>query len=165
MTMLVSSAPATFSTLLGLLQTAGAAQSPAVPVFSFALNQYEPAAYVLLQGIANQRMVPSRSDYGHTESFSITGIATVFSGDATPDDPTATTDVMTATYDLYNNVVMGPVVDNRFTLAPGSPGLPWSVTPGKSQYDGSPGSIAGEQGGFCGVITFSVDFKAIIYPS
>lgn len=163
---LVSSVPATFSSLLSLIQEAGDTQSPAVPVFGFALAQAEPASYVLLNGVENHNYMPETlGNFGQQETYDITGIASVFSGSASPDDPTVTTDVMTETYALFEAVVMAPVVTNRLTIAPGGIGQPWRVLPGPVRYSSGPGIVGGGTGGWAGLIEFTFHFAAQIFPS
>lgn len=164
---LISSAPGIFQALNTLCVAAGAAQSPTVPVYAFALTQQEPASYVLLQGIENHTFEwGSIGPFAQKEHYDITGQATVFSGSATPDDATIVTDILNQTYSLFQSVVMTPVMSNRTQPLLGTTGpSPYLMLPGSARYSAGPGSIGGGAGGWGGVIEFSFHFDAYLTPA
>lgn len=155
--------------MLSLLQTAGAAQATPVDVFAFALDQDEPAQYVILDSIENHRWeIESIGSFSNKEHFDIVGRATVFNGGMLDDDVTVTTDVMNSTYSLFQNVVMIPVMSNRSMPILGYSGAgngPYQMLPGYSRYVAGPGQIGAGQGGWVGVIEFSYHFDAYVTPA
>jgi hypothetical protein len=165
---LVLSAPGIFQALYNLINEAAAGLNPSVPAFPFALNQAEPPAYVLVRSIENHRIKwVGIGLFQQEETYDITGIATVFSGSATPDDLTVTTDVMDQTFSLFQSAVMTPVMTNRQTtplLGTTGPSPNW-VLPGFASYSAAPAEIGGAPGGWAGVIEWSFSFSALLTPA
>lgn len=163
----VSSAPGIYIAMLGLLQDAGAAQSPPVQVFPFELGQYEPGSYITVHAIENHVWEMETISYSGKEHYDISGIATVFTGEGVADSPTVGTDILTATYDLFNTVVMTTLITNRNEPTFGTTGpSPYQPIPGFTRYTAGPGRTKdGQPWGWMGVIDWSWHFDAYIVPA
>lgn len=163
----VSSAPGIYVALLGLIQEAGAAQFPAVDVEAFALGQYEPGDYVEVLQIENHVWEMETISYSGKEHYDIAGIATHFTGTGIKDSATVGTDVLSATYDLFNTIVMSTLITNRNEPTFGTTGpSPYQAIPGFTRYTGGQGmNKAGQPWGFMGVIEWSWHFDAYIVPA
>lgn len=163
---LTSTQQEAFDTLLSLLQTAGAAQNPAVEVFDSELVQYEPATYVMLTGLENHHFDwAALGQFPFYETYDITGIATVFQGDVDPKG------VRDATFSLYENVVQTTVVansgswatQNGYVLSPSlmTAGL-YMIVPTYVRYSSGPAEMASGESGYSGTIEFAYTLKARI---
>jgi hypothetical protein len=163
MSNLTSSVPGAFNAFYNLLVTAGQTQSPQVPVFHTELVGDIPLSYVVLTGVENHEFeFAALGSYAQYETYEIVGEAVVFQGG------TDTVGVLTATWSLYQNVVMSTVVANR-----GQPGgnqilgstAPTSLeilVPSYARYSGQPGNLAGGLAGVLGTVQFSYYVKARI---
>jgi hypothetical protein len=163
---LVSSAPGIYTAFLGLAQTAGAVQTPAVAVFAFELGQYEPGSYLTVHAIENHEWSPETiGTFSQTEGYDIVGCATVFSGDSPNTNPSVATTVLSQTYSLFQACVMTPVMSNRTMPILGTTGpSPYQMLPGFARYTGGLGNIGGSPAGWAGVLEFSFHFDAYISP-
>lgn len=165
---LLSSAPAAYSALLGLVQTAAAALSPPVAVIQFELEEYVPGSYVLLTGIENHRFEwEALGSFLQKETYSLSGRCSVYVGDS-PNSPSSTvpTDVMTATYTLFQAAVMTPVITNHGVpiLGVDSVPAPYMLLPEFARYNSGPGFLRGGQAGWYGEIAWSYSLSALTGP-
>lgn len=166
MATLVSTAPAAFSALYSLVKAAGQNQTPQVPVFATAINQYEPNAYVVVGEIADHIFAPETiGSFSHEEHYDITGTVSVFSGSATPDDPSVVTDVLNQVYDTFNAVVMETVMSNREMPILGASPHIFLMTPRSLHYEAGPATVSGGQAGWAGVLSWAFHFDAYITPA
>ena len=167
MTNLESSVPGAFNAMYGLLATAGALQTPAVPVFHSEILQYEPSTgCVLLQGVEQHRFEwASLGPFDFYETYDICGHAEYFQSG---EDPVAMAEaVLNQTWAIYQAVVMSTVVVNR-----GQPGgqvlgsaAPLSlevIIPADANYAAQPASVGGSADGLLGVVEFRFSVKARI---
>lgn len=162
---LVSTAPGIFIALLGLVQTAGAAQNPAVSVFAFELGQYQPATYVTIHAIENHHWEWAYIDtFTQYEEYDVVGCASVYSGDSPFTTPSVASTVMTQTYNLFQACVMTPVMSNRTIPVLGGPANVIEMTPNDSGYTAGLGDVGGSQTGWAGEIPFSFHFRANVTP-
>lgn len=163
---LVSSVPGIYQAMLSLLQTAAAAQNPPIQVFPFEIGSYEPGSYVTLHAIENHTFEAAYiGTFGQYEHYDICGCASVFTGD-TVTSGTVATDILTQTYNLFQAVVMTPVMSNRTipifqTTGPS----PYEMLPESAQYRGEAGEIGGNPAGWAGTIDFRYHFDAIVTPA
>jgi hypothetical protein len=162
---LVSTAPAVYEALLGLVQTAAAAQNPPVIVFPFSPGQYEPGSYVTITAIENQTWDWAYlGTFTQREEFDICGCATVFSGDSVSLGSTVVTDVLNQTYSLFQALVMTPAMSNRTIPILGGPSNVIEMTPNYSRYTAGPGEIGGSPGGWFGMVEWAFHFCANVTP-
>lgn len=163
---LVSSAPGIYQALLALIRTAAAAQNPPISVFPFESGPSEPGSYVSLHAIENHHWewayIGSFTQYEH---YDIVGVATVFTGNSVING-TVATDIMTQTYNLFQTVVMTPVMSNRNepifqTTGP----TPYLMLPERAQYNGEPGIVDGQPAGWVGTVEFCYHFDATNTPA
>ena len=163
---LVSTAPAVYTALLGLVQTAAAAQNPAPAVFAFELGQYEPGSYVTVHAIENQRWDPETiGSFSQIEEYEVCGCATVFSGDSPATNPSVASTVLNATYSLFQSCVMTPAMSNRTMPILGGPPNVTRMLPAFTRYTGAPGNIGGAQGGWVGIVEWAFSFQAYVTPA
>jgi hypothetical protein len=164
---LTSSAPATYAALAGLLTTACGTQATPVNFFDFEILEYQPGAYIMLTEINGHEFSWEAMNYEFIETYHILGLCRFLTGSV---GPQATEAVLSGTYNLFTNIVMKTVVNNRG--APGVPVLgvtsypsPYEIRPDYAQYKGTPASFGAGQGGFQGVIDFSFQLKALVAPN
>jgi hypothetical protein len=162
---LVSTAPGVYTALLGLVQTAAAAQTPAVASFAFELGSYEPGSYVNVHAIENQNWDWAYlGTFTQYEEFDITGCATVYSGDSPFTNPSVATTVLNQTYTLMQACVMTPLMSNRTIPILGGPSNVIEMTPNFSRYQAGPGEMVGGVSGWYGLIDWSFHFRANVTP-
>lgn len=163
---LISSVPAVFSALEGLIRKAGEEQSPQIPVFAFELGEYEPAGYVLIHEIEQEPYEwESIGDFAQKESYDICGIVTTFTGDSPFTNPSVVPSTMESVYALLQACVMTPVMSHRDMPILGTTGpTPYLMVPSKSQPRFETASMAGGAAGWCGVIDWSFHFEARLTP-
>lgn len=164
---LVSTAPGVWTALLGLVQTAAAAQNPAVQVFPYELAEYEPASYVIVGGIEHHKWAPeSLGSFAQQEHYDIVGLATVFSGDSPGLNPDVVSTVLTDTYNLFQACVMTPVMSNRTMPILGTTGpSPYELIPGYTRYTAGVADVGGGAEGWYGQIAWSYHFDAYVTPA
>lgn len=165
---LTSTVPGVWSAFLGLIQTAATdvtINDEGVSVFAFALTQDEPANYVILTSITNQKFTPEGIGYQFREDYQINGYATVYTGASPADDMTITNTVLGQTWDLYNQVVMSTMVEHADMPVFGANPTPFQGLPVMANYTAAPGKVNGGQAGWAGVVQFAYRFSAICYPS
>lgn len=171
MTDLLTTAPGTFANLYSLATEAANELNPSPMVFPFELNQYEPGSYVMISGIRGPEISwENIGTFSQIERFSIYGKATVYTGLSLTDDPTVAVSVLSDTYTLFQQVIMTPIMSNRFVpilgAIPGfADGTMYSVLPAYTRYEGMPGNIAGGQNGWSGVVDWAFNFEAYITPA
>ena len=169
-----STAPGMYSAFLQLVSDAAALQNPYVYVAPFELAQYEPAVYVILDGIENQRWEwAALGTFAQYEYYSLTGCVTAFQGD-TPDalDPnnTVALSVMNQCYTTFSNCVMSPYMSNRYApvlnaVSPQFPdGAVTGMLPGSARYTAGPGTQDGADVGWMGRIDWQFDVSARLNP-
>jgi hypothetical protein len=161
---LVSTAPGVWIALLGLVEAAAAAQTPAVSVFPYELAEYEPASYVIVGDILNHGWVPeSLGTFSQVESYDIVGAATVFSGDSPGLKPSVVSTVLSATYSLFQACVMTPLMSNRTIPILGATPSPYQMLPGFARYSAGVGDVGGTEGWY-GRIDWAFSFEAFVTP-
>lgn len=162
---LVSTAPGIFAALLGLVQTAAAAQNPAVSVFAFEVGQYEPATYTTVHALENQTWDWAYlGAFTQYEEYDIAGCTAVYSGDSPNTNPAVASTVLSQTYNLFQAVVMTPVMSNRTIPILGGPSNVIEMTPNYSRYMAGPGNMGDTQAGWSGEIEWSFHFRANVTP-
>jgi hypothetical protein len=163
---LVSTAPGVYTALLGLVEAAGAAQSPAVSVFAFEVGQYEPATYTTVHAIENQTWEWAYlGTYTQCEEYDVCGCTAVYSGDSPNTNPSVATTVLNQTYSLFQALVMTPAMSNRTIPILGGPANVIEMTPNYSRYTAGLGNVGGAPAGWSGEIEWSFHFKANVTPS
>lgn len=167
MTQFVSSVPGVFNALLTLIQQAAAAQSPSVAVFPFELGQYEPGSYVTVHDIVGPRYEwETIGSFAQKEFYDIAGCATVYTGDSPATNPGVGVTVLSQTFSLLQSCVMTPVFSHRTTPLLGTTGpSPYLMLPGDFEYRAGPGAMGEGETGWCGVLTWSFHFEALITPA
>ena len=163
----VSSVPGIYEGLLALIREAAEEQSnPLVSVFPFELAQYEPQAYILVGPIKGPRYDWHAHPSQLEETYEIQGRVTVFSGDSPDTNPTLATEILTQCFAILGSCVMGPAIANRDAPTFGTSGPNAQVMfPIGADYEAGLEIIAGQPGGWGGVIDWALTFKAIINPS
>lgn len=158
------SAPYAYEAVYTLLQAAGQAQSPVVPVELGEILNYEPATIVLVNSIERHTIdIETLGTYSQIESYSITGYTSYYQGN------TDVAGVTTQTWNVYQSVVMQTIVNNRgqggvpvLNIPDGTPS-PFQVLPEYARFQIGPGVFRnGQQGGIHGVIEWSFACKAYI---
>jgi hypothetical protein len=162
---LVSTAPGVYAALLGLVEAAAAAQTPAVSVFSFEMGQYQPATYTTVHAIENQTWDWAYlGTFTQCEEYDICGCTAVYSGDSPNTNPSVASTVLTATYNLFQATVMTPAMSNRTIPILGGPENVFEMTPNYSRYTAGLGNVGGEEAGWSGEIEWSFHFRANVTP-
>lgn len=162
----VSSVPGIYEGLLKLIREAAEEQSQPVSVFPAALAQFEPARYIIVGPIKGPRYDWHAIPLQLEETYEIQGKATVFSGDSAATNQTLAAEVLTETFELLGACVMGPAIANRDAPTFGTSGPNAQVMfPIEANYEAGLDVIAGQPGGWGGVIDWALTFKAIITPS
>jgi hypothetical protein len=161
-----SSVPGIYEGLLRLIREAAEEQSQPVSVFELLLAQFEPARYIILGPIKG----PTYDWHAHPiqleEVYEIHGKATVFTGESPLESKTVASEVMTQTFALLSECVIGPAIANRDAPTFGTTGPAAQVMfPVQADYNAGLDLIAGQPGGWGGVIDWALTFKAIITPS
>lgn len=165
MTDLVSTAPGVYTALLALVQTAAAAQNPAVQVFPFELGTYEPGSYVTVHAIENQTWTPETlGTFSQLEHYDICGSATVFTGDSPATNANVATQTLAAAYSLFQACVMTPVMSNRTEPIFGVSNGPYQVLPAWSRYVAGLG-VEGGPAGWFGMVQWGFHFDAYVTPA
>lgn len=163
---LVSTAPGVYTALLGLVEAAAAAQSPAVSVFAFEVGQYEPATYITVHAIEDQTWEWAYlGTFTQYEEFDIAGCVSVYSGDSPNTNPSVATTVLNETYSLFQACVMTPAMSNRTIPILGGPSNVIEMTPNHSRYAANLGDVGGSPSGWVGSIDWSFHFKANVTPA
>lgn len=164
---LVSSVPGVYAALLGLIETAGAAQSPVVPVYAFELALRVPSSYITVHEIAGPAYEwESIGTFSQKELYDISGSVVVFTGDSPANRPTVATDVLSQTLSLFQSCVMTPTVTNRNMPILGTTGpSPYLMLPKEMGYDAHAAAIGNEPGGWVGVYSWSFHFEALLTPA
>jgi hypothetical protein len=162
-----SAAPASYAALVSLIKANAAAQDPPIDVFEAELNQYEPGAYIIVDGIFDDEYAIEATGYEYIESFNIEGYCTVFTGS---DGGAIPHQICTQTYGVFTNVVMRAVVDNR-----GGNGIPvlgvvtypypFEIKAHLGNYKGTPANIGGQQAGWQGMLTWSFELRSYVAPA
>lgn len=166
-----SSVPGIYGGLLKIIREAAEEQSKPVSVFPFMLAEFEPARYVIVGPIKGPRYEIESIPIQLAEEYEIHGKATVFSGDTPPaTDPARgaelADEVLTETFQVLEACVMGPAIANRDSPTFGTAGPSAQIMfPIQAEYDAGLDIIAGQPGGWGGVIDWALTFKAIITPT
>jgi hypothetical protein len=161
----VSSVPGIYSGLLELIRKAAEEQSKTVSVFEFELAQYEPAAYVIVGPIKGPRYEWESIPLQMREVFDICGKATVFSGDSPGTNTAVAVEVLTETFAAFQSCVMTPALENRGAPTFGTAGPSAQIVlPLEANYDAGLDIIAGQPGGWGGVIEWALHFEAVLNP-
>lgn len=165
-TAFVSSVPGIYEGLLKLIREAAEEQSQPVSVFPAALAQFEPARYIIVGPIKGPRYDIHALPIQLEELYEIQGKATVFSGESPAANKDLAAEILTQTFDLLGACVMGPAIANRDAPTFGTSGPNAQVMfPIAADYEAGLDIIAGQPGGWGGVIDWALTFKAIITPS
>jgi hypothetical protein len=165
-TAFVSSVPGIYAALLKLIREAAEEQSKPVSVFPAALAQFEPARYIIVGPIKGPRYDWHAIPIQLAEEYEIQGKATVFSGDSPATNEELAAEVMAQTFALFGECVAGPAIANRDQPTFGTTGPSAQVMfPIQADYTAGLDIIAGQPGGWGGVIDWALTFKAIISPS
>jgi hypothetical protein len=162
----VSSVPGIYEGLLKLIREAVAEQSQPVGVFPAALAQFEPARYIIVGPIKGPRYDWHAHPIQLQETYEIQGKATVFSGDSPATNEALAAEILTQCFDLFGECVAGPAIANRDAPTFGTSGPNAQVMfPVQADYTAGLDIMAGQPGGWGGIIDWALTFKAIINPS
>lgn len=162
----VSSVPGIYENLLRLIREAAEEQSQPVSVFPFELAQYEPARYIIVGPVRGPRYEVEALPLQLAETYEIEGKATVFTGDSAAMNPGLAAEVLTQTFALLGECVMGPAIANRSAPTFGTTGPAAQIMfPVQADYQAGVDVIGGQPGGWGGVIDWALTFKAIISPA
>lgn len=170
-TTLVSSVPGIYERFCELVAEACQEQEKPTAFFDFALNQYEPSQYVIVEGIEGPTVTwEGLGTYEQKEHYRVHGFCTIFTGDSpvTSDGQSSgvAIRVLVETYELLNQTVMAPM----FTYGRNEPLLgtkgpsPYLMLPEQVQYLAGPGEVDGQAAGWESQLKFSFVFNAIITP-
>jgi hypothetical protein len=160
-----SSVPGIYEGLLNLIRKAAAEQSKPVSVFEFELAQYEPAAYVIVGPIKGPQYEWESIPLQMREVFDIHGKATVFTGENPGTNPTVAVEVLTQTFAAFQSCVMTPALENRGAPTFGTSGpAAQIVLPLEASYEAGLDVIAGQPGGWGGVVEWAIHFEAVLNP-
>lgn len=163
---LVSTVPAVYDALLGLVHAAAAAQNPQPGVFAFELGEFEPGSYITVHAIENHQWSPeSMGSFSQEEHYDICGTATVFTGSSPNTDPTVATSILVATYTLFQACVMTPLMSNRTMPILGATPSPYQMLPGYTRYTAGVGTVGDRPSGWFGLLEWSFHFDAYITPA
>jgi hypothetical protein len=169
-TTLPSAAPASYAALYGFIVTLAAAQTPPVYVVQADLEQFEPASYIVVEGVFDDEYTIEATGYTFIESFNIEGYCTTFTGSGpTEGDGTVPGDIMAQVYATMTNVVMAAVVTNRGgngipVLGITSYPHPFEVKAHIGNYTHSPGFQGESQAGWQGTLRWSFEFRSLVSP-
>lgn len=163
---LILSAPGVYIAMLGLIQTAGAAQDPVISVYGFEVGASEPDDYIEVLGFKDHHIKPETiGTFSQIEEYSITGRTTVFTGASPVDDPNVGIEILQQTYDIFQAVVMTPLMSNRNEPILGTLGpSPYLMLPESAEYDAGVGTIGDGPGGWAGWLDWSFHFEAYLTP-
>lgn len=167
---LPSAAPASYSALYGFIKTLADERIPPVYVVQGDLQEFEPASYIVIEGVFDDEYAIEQTGYGYIETFNIEGFCTVFTGSGPTDPPgTIPGQIMAQTYEVFTNVVMRAVVDNR-----GGNGIPvlgiteyphpFEILAHLGHYTQSPGYIGDSTAGWQGTLRWSYTVRSYIAP-
>ncbi len=162
MSNLTSTQAGAFDALLGLLQVAGAAQSPPVQVLDSVVLQYEPAAYVILEAIEQHEFdIAALGSYAFEETYELCGCTTYAQGDI---DYRSVRD---KTFSIHEAVVQATVVTNRGAnqtpvLGSNAPSTLVWIVPVWQRYSAAPANFSGGAAGVAGTIEWRYQVKARI---
>lgn len=168
---LVSSVPGVYERFCVLVSEACQEQEKQTAFFDFALNQYEPSQYVIVEGIEGPEVEwEGIGTYEQKEKYRIYGFCTIFTGDSpvTSDGQSSgvALRVLVETYALLNQTVMAPM----FTYGRNEPILgtegpsPYLMLPERVQYVAGPGDVDGQAAGWESQLKFAFRFEAILTP-
>ena len=162
----VSSVPGIYEGLLKLIRAAAEEQSEPVSVFPDVLAQFEPARYIIVGPVKGPQYEIESIPIQLSETYEIHGKATVFTGDNPATNPRLAGEVLTQTFELLGACVMGPAIANRDAPTFGTSGPSAQIMyPIDADYEAGLDVIAGQPGGWGGVIDWALTFRAIINPS
>lgn len=171
MSTFASSVPGIYGGLLNLVREAAEEQSKPVSVFPDLLAQFEPARYIIVGPVKGPRYEIESIPIQLAEEYEIHGKATVFTGDTPPAAEPAraaelASEVMAQTFALLGECVFGPAIANRDAPTFGTAGPNAQIMfPIAAEYESGLDIIAGQPGGWGGVIDWALTFKAIITPA
>ena len=74
---LPSAAPASYSALYGFIKTLADERIPPVYVVQGDLQEFEPATYIVIEGVFDDEYAIEQTGYGYIETFNIEGFCTV----------------------------------------------------------------------------------------
>lgn len=161
-----SSVPGIYEGLLKLIREAAEEQSKPVSVFPFELAQFEPARYVIVGEIKGPEYEWESIPMQMRETYDILGKATVFSGDSAATNPTLATEILSETFALLLGCVWTPALANRGYPTFGVTTPPVQIVlPLEAKYDAGLDVIAGQPGGWGGVIEWGLHFEVILNPT
>src|ERR1017187_4465389 len=169
-TTLPSAAPASYAALYGFIAALAVQQNPEVYVAQAGLEQFEPASYVVVEGVFGDQYEIESTGYTFIESFDIDGYCTTFTGDGPTDYPgTIPGDIMAQTYATFTNVVMAAVVTNRGgngipVLGITSYPWPFEIKAHVGNYTHPPGYQGESQAGWQGTLRWSFEFRSLVSP-
>ncbi len=165
---LPSAAPASYSALYGFIKELADGQSPPILVVQGDLQEFEPATYIVVEGVFDDEYAIEQTGYGYIETFTIDGNVTTFTGSG-PSDQGVPATIMAQTYGIFTNVVMRAVVDNR-----GGNGIPvlgiteyphpFEILAHLGHYTQSPGYIGDSTAGWQGTLRWSYTLRSYISP-
>jgi hypothetical protein len=163
---LISSVPGIYTALLGLVTEAAEEEAnPQVTVFPFELDQYEPAAYIVLSEIRGPRYEWESFEpfFAQKEFYSIHGKVIVFTGDSGTIRPEVVTNALVSTFDIFQQCVMSPIMSNRNEPMLGTTGpSPYLMLPEETSYEAGVGKIAGTPGGWDSILDWAFRFEALL---
>lgn len=164
---LISSVPGVYERLAALIAEAGEAQDPQIPLFQFALGEYEPAGYVLITEIRQDPYEwESIGSFSQKEKYDICGEASTFTGDSPNTNPAVVQQTIETLYTMFQACVMTPVMSNRTMPILGTSGpSPYLMLPWESQPTFGVADMAGGQAGWYGKIDWSFHFEAVLTPA
>jgi hypothetical protein len=160
-----SSVPGIYEGLLALVREAAEEQPKPVSVLPFELAQYEPSRYVIVGPIKGPHYEWESIPMQMREVYDICGKATVFTGSGGTTETTATK-VLSETFALLLNCVWTPALANRdyptFGLKETTVQI---MLPLEAKYDAGLDVIAGQPGGWGGVIEWGIHFEVVLNPT
>ncbi len=164
---LVSSVPGVFLRLEFLLKQAAEAQEPQIPVFPFALGEYEPSGYVFIEKIEQDPYEwETIGSFSQKEVYDICGTVSTFTGDSPFTNPSVVTSTMERVYAMMQQIVMEPVMSNRDMPILGTPGpSPYLMIPSESKPEFGVATASDGPAGWFGQVKWSFHFEAILTPS
>lgn len=168
---LVSSVPGIFTALVGLIQTAAAAETNQTNVAVWELGNFVTPQYVIIESFTGPNYEwETLGAFSQYELYAIDGTVRLWTGDSPfeHDDLTSVPlQVLQDTYSLFQRCVMTPVMSNRTMPLLNTTGpTPLEMLPGRFSYEHGPGHTdKGEPWGWQGLYHWQFTFRALLTPA
>ena len=166
---LLTTVPYVYEALVETVKAACEEQEHPTSFFDFEPINFEPARYVCVTGILNHHFEwEAMGTFAQKEHYTIAGFATIYTGDNPGTNPNIATELLQASYTMFNTTVMTAVMTKRNAPVLGNTypneGAVYLVLPGETNFQAGPGVVDGEPSGWMTRLNFSFNFSALITP-